>query len=135
MTQLVNRHTHTRTVYIGRGTKWGNPYSVSQFGESAMARYLLYFLDRLKGVREYPAEIWIDALLGLEGSVLVCSCAPKPCHGDTIVCWLEAINERMGMQENFDRGGLTKEEAVVAGEFAIVGMLSHWRNPAQALLF
>lgn len=35
MTTVVNKHTHTSTpnnVYIGRGSKWGNPFRIGPHG-------------------------------------------------------------------------------------------------------
>lgn len=65
-------------VYVGRPTKWGNPFVVGVHGtrEEVIERY----------------EHWIQknrelmvALHELRGKDLVCWCAPLPCHADVLV--------------------------------------------------
>ncbi len=65
-------------VYIGRGSKWGN-------------RWLVDPLTRREAIERYEKEIVPDRLKELEelrGKILVCCCAPLPCHGDVLVKWL-----------------------------------------------
>ena len=66
------------SVYIGRPSKWGNPFVIGQDGtrEQVIEKYREY-------LRRTPA------LLGainreLSGKELVCFCAPAPCHGDVL---------------------------------------------------
>lgn len=65
-------------VYIGRPSKWGNPYRVGEDGTRAqvIALYEQYLLQ---------APELIAALPELRGKVLGCFCAPKQCHGDVLV--------------------------------------------------
>ena len=65
-------------VYIGRPSKWGNPFVVGKHG------------TRGECIKLY--ERWLpenDALVAalseLRGLVLGCWCAPQPCHGDVLV--------------------------------------------------
>ncbi len=75
---LVNiNHSHY-DVYIGRGSKWGNPFKIGKDG------------TRTEVIKKY--EKWIKAqphlmnsLHELEGKVLGCHCKPKPCHGDVLI--------------------------------------------------
>lgn len=64
-------------VYIGRGSKWGNPYVIGYDG------------DRAEVVQRYavsmPTELMADAAVELRGKDLVCFCAPLPCHGDILL--------------------------------------------------
>lgn len=65
-------------VYIGRPSKWGNPFVIGKDGtrEEVIAKYRAWLL------RE-----WRDAFLDvgeLRGKVLGCWCAPLPCHGDVL---------------------------------------------------
>lgn len=66
-------------VYIGRPSKWGNPYVLGRDG------------DRLEIVKKYDAYIRADQNLleacrrELRGKILGCWCAPKACHGDVLV--------------------------------------------------
>jgi len=72
-------------VYIGRGSKWGNPFShkegtlaehVVGSREEAIAKYEEYLLSN---------QELVDALPELKGKVLGCWCKPKACHGDVLL--------------------------------------------------
>jgi len=65
-------------VYIGRPSKWGNPFIYGKDG------------DRKEVVEKY--EKWIRtrrslmaSLPQLKGKVLGCWCAPQLCHGDVLI--------------------------------------------------
>lgn len=71
-------------VYIGRPSKWGNPYSHKNGTlalyrvasvEEAIEKYEVY-------VRNSPELM--HSLNELKGKVLGCWCAPGPCHGDVL---------------------------------------------------
>lgn len=66
-------------VYIGRPTKWGNPFPVGDFldRESCLKAYRAWL--------ESQPELIQDARRELAGKDLVCFCAPKPCHGDILI--------------------------------------------------
>jgi hypothetical protein len=66
-------------VYIGRPSKWGNPFKVGAGGFTRDAAIRMYE-DYVTGRPELMA-----ALPELRGKVLGCYCAPKPCHGDVLV--------------------------------------------------
>jgi hypothetical protein len=65
-------------VYVGRPSKWGNPYVVGADGtrEEVIERYRAYLLEN----PELRA-----ALSELRGRNLVCWCAPLPCHADVLL--------------------------------------------------
>jgi len=72
-------------VYVGRGSKWGNPFSHLR---DSRAEFLV--ATREEAIRKHRE--WIltqDQLLNdlpeLIGKVLGCYCAPKSCHADTLV--------------------------------------------------
>lgn len=65
-------------VDIGRPGKWGNRYVVDVHGPRRQC-IALYEFDLEYSERHYEV---IDELRGRD---LVCSCAPKPCHGDTLL--------------------------------------------------
>jgi len=74
---LVNINDDAYEVYIGRGTKWGNPFRIGKDG------------TRKEVVIKY--EEWImtkpnllEDLVELEGKILGCHCKPKACHGDVL---------------------------------------------------
>ena len=67
-------------VYIGRPSKWGNPFVIGKDG------------NRGEVVRKYTA--WAEqqglreaAKRELKGKVLACWCAPLSCHGDVLHRW------------------------------------------------
>jgi hypothetical protein len=84
-TVAVNLHTQPYDVYIGRESKWGNPYTHKKSAfkdvvmvatrEEAIARYREY----IKSKPELMA-----ALKELKGKRLGCFCKPLSCHGDVL---------------------------------------------------
>lgn len=66
-------------VYVGRPSKWGNPFIVGRHGNrtEVIAMYETY-------MNEHP-ELCRDAMNELHGKSLVCWCAPKPCHADVLI--------------------------------------------------
>jgi len=64
-------------VYIGRGSKWGNPYVIGYDGNrtEVMQKYAV----------NMPTELITAAVVELRGKDLVCFCAPLPCHGDILL--------------------------------------------------
>ena len=77
---VVNKRTHQPTsndVYIGRGSKWGNPFIIGQHGnrKEVIAKYKKRLLN---------SEYHMDCLYELKGKTLVCYCSPLACHGDVL---------------------------------------------------
>ncbi len=80
-TRVVNKYKEPFDVYIGRGSVWGNPFTVQQYGrELCIAMYSTYIQERLNNEPELVTQ-----LLALKGKTLGCYCKPKPCHGDILV--------------------------------------------------
>lgn len=73
-----DQHLHTNTVYIGRPSKYGNPYVVGVDGTrtEVIALYREYLGNNPRLVAEFKKK--------LKGKVLVCWCKPRACHGDVI---------------------------------------------------
>ena len=87
MTEVVNKRDRLYDVYIGRGSIWGNPFTVEKYGrDGCIDKYEHYIRDKL---RNNP-QLWQE-LQKLEGKVLGCFCKPKRCHGDILVKILEEI--------------------------------------------
>lgn len=65
-------------VYIGRGSKWGNPFKISSLVTRAqvIASYERY----VQGKPGFKDMIKAE----LKGKDLICFCAPLPCHGDLL---------------------------------------------------
>lgn len=71
-------------VFIGRPSKWGNPFHIGRDG------------TRAEVIEKYRA--WIQtqpALLAdlheLRGRTLICFCKPLPCHGDVLAELADAL--------------------------------------------
>lgn len=64
-------------VYIGRPSKWGNPFTIGPDGtrEEVIAKYTAWLIDQ---------PHLIVAIPELRGKTLGCWCAPKACHGDVL---------------------------------------------------
>lgn len=64
-------------VYIGRPSKWGNPFVIGRDGSRAdvIAKYRAWLLNQPTLVAVLPE---------LRGKVLGCWCAPQACHGDVL---------------------------------------------------
>lgn len=78
--RVLNKHhgaASAGSVYIGRPSKWGNPYIIGRHGTRAevVARYRKWLCDN---------PDLMAALPELRGRDLVCFCAPEPCHGDVL---------------------------------------------------
>lgn len=69
------------TVYVGRPSKWGNPFRIGVDGdrEEVIAKYLEYLLGT-----EHTTGLVLD-IGELRDRDLVCFCAPLPCHADVLL--------------------------------------------------
>jgi len=83
MCRVLKKHktgVPSGAVYIGRGSKWGNPFRIGADGDRAtvIAKHESWLRDQ---------HHLLQALDELRGCDLVCFCAPLPCHGDLLL-WL-----------------------------------------------
>jgi|ERR1700733_5375379 len=78
------------TVYVGRPTKWGNPYKLLQFdsAENCIDAFLQWLL-----ACNHRSVIDVDRVKAeLRGKDLACWCPPgQPCHADVL---LEVANAK-----------------------------------------
>lgn len=83
MTMVVHCKKSKYDVYIGRPSKWGNPFEIIRDGtrESVIAQYEAW-------IRTQPELM--AALKDLDGKILGCWCSPKPCHGDVLLKLIES---------------------------------------------
>lgn len=65
-------------VYIGRPSKWGNPFEIGIDGtrEEVIVKYEQYITSNQMLMRD---------LHELRGKTLGCWCKPSSCHGDVLV--------------------------------------------------
>jgi len=71
-------------LYIGRPSKWGNPFEIGRDGtrEEVVAKYEAWLMEQTN---------LLEALPELKGKVLVCWCKPKACHGDVLARLADAL--------------------------------------------
>lgn len=76
------RNPPADAIYIGRGSRWGNPYRIGQDGDryEVIAKYRLHLWEQVKA-----GEVTTEDLAALHDRDLVCYCAPAPCHGDVLL--------------------------------------------------
>lgn len=74
---VVHCKRNSYDVYIGRPSKWGNPFVIGRDGDRAtvISKYRGWLLAR--------PEL-VAALHELRGKVLGCWCAPLACHGEVL---------------------------------------------------
>ena len=77
--RVLNKRNSNDGVYIGRPTKFGNPFVLGKDG------------DRDTVIEKYEQWLRTQPLLmeaakrELRGKSLVCWCAPARCHGDVLM--------------------------------------------------
>lgn len=87
MTSVVHCQKEKYDVYIGRPSKWGNPFTHIKEKET-LAEFLVDTREEaINKYREYilsKPELLND-LHELDGKILGCWCKPKSCHGDILL--------------------------------------------------
>lgn len=81
---VLNKHVHgipKDAIYIGRGSKWGNPFPISNMysREQVVEMYKQKLWKQVQS-----GEVSLESLASLHGKDLVCFCAPKLCHGNVL---------------------------------------------------
>jgi len=73
----VNSKTEQYDVFIGRPSKWGNPFRIGNDGtrKEVMQKYREWIVFQ---------EDLINDMDELSGKRLGCFCKPKACHGDIL---------------------------------------------------
>jgi hypothetical protein len=89
MCRILNKHAagrHDGAIYIGRGSKWGNPFRIGADGERAtvIEKHARWLRDQ---------HHLLCALDELRGKDLLCWCAPAACHGDLLLLLANATRE------------------------------------------
>ena len=77
--KVLNKKNSIDGVYIGRPSKFGNPFEIGKDGdrEEVIRKYKEWILNQ--------PELVEDAKRELKGKDLVCWCAPLACHGDILL--------------------------------------------------
>jgi len=76
--KVVHCKRDTFDIYIGRKSKWGNPYSIGIDGnrDEVIEKYENY-------IRQQPHLM--KSLDELKDKILGCHCFPRRCHGDVLI--------------------------------------------------
>lgn len=85
--KIVHCKKSSYTLYIGRPSEFGNPFTIGKDGTRAdvIKKYEYWARqnkDLLSQIKQLPHD-----------SVLACWCSPKPCHGDIIAKLWKELNE------------------------------------------
>ena len=77
MGKLVHCKREPYDVYIGRPSKWGNPFVIEKDGtrKEVIEKYKEWLLQQ---------KDLMDSLHELKGKNLGCWCSPQACHGDVL---------------------------------------------------
>ena len=86
MTKVVHCKKEKYDIYIGRPSKWGNPFTIGKDGsrEEVIEKYRLHILKQPKLLKDIKT---------LKNKILGCWCAPKACHGDILASLANKFTE------------------------------------------
>ena len=87
MCRIVHCRKESYDVYIGRPSKWGNPFTHIKDKDTKAEFIVESRQDAVNAYRQWISnqpELLKD-LSELEGKVLGCWCKPKSCHGDVLI--------------------------------------------------
>jgi hypothetical protein len=85
VTRVVHCKKEKYDIYIGRPSKWGNPFSIGKDGtrEEVIQKYKEWISQQPELLADLPS---------LKGKVLGCWCKPQACHGDILAKLTEEIS-------------------------------------------
>lgn len=80
--RVLNKHklkAGDEGVYIGRPTKWGNPFAITPTSsrDEVVKKFREYLQSNQTLIQAAKSE--------LKGKNLICFCAPHACHGDVLM--------------------------------------------------
>lgn len=82
-TIVVNLRTNPYDTFIGRGSKWGNPFQIGRSNREQVIRMYEVHIRRRPDL--------LAALPELVGKRLGCYCKPLACHGDVLIRLLKEL--------------------------------------------
>lgn len=80
MPKVLNKYKDKEQgVYIGRPSKWGNPFAIGKDGtrDEVIEKYKSWLSDKHDLIQAAKTE--------LKGKNLICFCSPARCHGDVLL--------------------------------------------------
>lgn len=89
LTKVVHCKKENYDVYIGRPSKWGNPFTHIKDG-STLAKHIVNSRDEsvsayCEWITKGNGKHLLNDLHELKGKTLGCWCKPQSCHGDILV--------------------------------------------------
>lgn len=78
-TKVVHCKKDSYDVYIGRPSRWGNPYEIGEDGTREEV------IDKFRQLMLKNPDMIAMAKKDLKGKTLGCWCKPEACHGDVLV--------------------------------------------------
>lgn len=83
-TKVVHCKKDPYDIYIGRGSKWGNPFCIGKDGDRTLV---------IKKYQEYLKNNpnLLKCLPELRGKTLGCWCSPQACHGDILAALADKL--------------------------------------------
>ena len=84
-TCIVHCKKESYDIYIGRPSKWGNPFQIGKDGtrDEVIEKFKNWILTQPN---------LLNDLHEIKGKTLGCWCKPKSCHGDVLVELIETLN-------------------------------------------
>jgi hypothetical protein len=87
MSKVVHCKKEPFDVYIGRPSKWGNPFTNKA---GTIAKFVLPTREEAieayrKWITEGDGKHLLNDLHELDGKILGCWCKPQSCHGDILI--------------------------------------------------
>lgn len=94
LARAVNKYAEEYDVYIGRGSKWGNPFTHKPLS-GTKAEFQVS--TREESVESYRSWVLgqpelLRCLPELKGKRLGCFCKPKSCHGDILADLVNSLD-------------------------------------------
>lgn len=92
MTTVVHCKKDAYDVYIGRPSKWGNPFT--HLKKNTRAEFLVESREAAieayrKWIKKQPDLL--EDLHELKGKILACWCKPQACHGNVLAEMADAL--------------------------------------------
>ena len=94
--KVVNLRKEKYTIYIGRGSIFGNPFKIGKDGnrEEVIQKYEKWIRKWLWNKAFFKQCPLGNAIWKLpENAILGCYCKPKACHGDIIIKIWKELND------------------------------------------
>jgi hypothetical protein len=102
---IVHCKKESYDVYIGRPSKWGNPFTQIK-EKNTKAEFIVS--TRKKSIEKYREWILsqpelLNDLYELDDKILGCWCFPKSCHGDILIELIHRQKMEQNLSNIFDK--------------------------------